>query len=458
MRDNWTDNIKARMDGYEERPSRDLWAGIDKAMGAKSAKKSRTLPIIIWSGSIAACLALVFLVTRNQNSISGVESLLGMSDGDEDIAVVEKPVEDTWTLHSLAENAGASKEEADETTGIEAVAASQAKRIAMADSGPEGLSVEGPNTECSVRAKSAGDNKESANTVVAEADEDETAEASTISQSNDSKADAASSGAEKAGPEHSWVEKDGENWSAYEDLDSDRTAREGKWSAALGVKGAGSRSSSEVRDNVFAMGSNPLENSTVESTNWADGNLNGMVSFNSPETEMSYRHKQPVRLGVTVRYNFNKTLGLESGLSYTILSSDINGSSNGDKVNEATQTLHYIGIPLNLSCNLYSNRYINVYAIGGGMGEKCVSGRVKSTFVPSDSAPYSTSKSICPKDISWSVNAAAGLQVNILKNLGIYVEPGVSHHFDKTKGYRTIYTDKPTTFSLAFGLRVGFGK
>ena len=63
---------------------------------------------------------------------------------------------------------------------------------------------------------------------------------------------------------------------------------------------------------------------------------------------------------------------------------------------------------------------------------------------------------ITPKEFQWSVNAAAGLQVNMLPNLGLFVEPGISHRFHTRSAIRTIYTDKPTDFSLGFGIRFSF--
>ena len=57
-----------------------------------------------------------------------------------------------------------------------------------------------------------------------------------------------------------------------------------------------------------------------------------------------------------------------------------------------------------------------------------------------------------------SVNAAAGVQFNVLDNIGIYAEPGVSYHFDDGSSLQTIYKEKPLNFNLNFGVRYTIDK
>ena len=55
-----------------------------------------------------------------------------------------------------------------------------------------------------------------------------------------------------------------------------------------------------------------------------------------------------------------------------------------------------------------------------------------------------------------SLNAAAGLQFNILPNLGVYAEPGVGYYFNNGSKVETIYKEKPFNFNLKAGLRLSF--
>ena len=166
----------------------------------------------------------------------------------------------------------------------------------------------------------------------------------------------------------------------------------------------------------------------------------------------------PVKIGASIRYDFNKFLGIESGLTYSFLSSDLKTGEEGavSGWSKGVQSMHYLGIPLNLSFNIFSSRYFNAYVTAGGLMEKCVRGSLKTDEYLDGKYHGSSSTSLKQKGLQWSVNGAAGIQVNILPQLGLYMEPGVSHHFSNNSKLRTIYYDKPTDFSLSFGLRYTF--
>lgn len=60
--------------------------------------------------------------------------------------------------------------------------------------------------------------------------------------------------------------------------------------------------------------------------------------------------------------------------------------------------------------------------------------------------------------MQWSVNAAAGIQLNIVNSLSLYAEPGISYYFNDGSAIQTIYKEKPLNFNLNFGIRFTFGK
>lgn len=55
--------------------------------------------------------------------------------------------------------------------------------------------------------------------------------------------------------------------------------------------------------------------------------------------------------------------------------------------------------------------------------------------------------------LQWSVSAAAGVQVNFTKNIGLYAEPGVAYYFDDGSEVETIRKEHPFNFNLQVGLR-----
>ena len=239
-----------------------------------------------------------------------------------------------------------------------------------------------------------------------------------------------------------------------------RTKHGGKLAAGLSVNGSGSASSLSSRPTAAALGANPLD-CGVSSADWVDRRVEsaaGVIVYNQPEVTTEYSHKMPVKIGASIRYDFNKFLGIESGLTYSFLSSDLKTGKEGavSGWSKGIQSMHYLGIPLNLSFNIFSSRYFNAYVTAGGLMEKCVRGSLKTDEYLDGKYHGSSSTALKQKGLQWSVNGAAGIQVNILPQLGLYMEPGVSHHFSNNSKVRTIYSDKPTDFSLSFGLRYTF--
>ena len=241
-----------------------------------------------------------------------------------------------------------------------------------------------------------------------------------------------------------------------------RRAGRGGLSIGFGAAGAGTSSSTDKFEPRAVMGSNPLEGE-AGTVGWADDRIltsAGTIVFNQPEVNDSYTHKMPVKLGLTARYAFTNLLGIESGLTYSLLQSDIQRGSESTTGawSSSDQTLHYLGIPLNLTFNFLNSKYVDVYASAGGMMEFGVKGSIKTTDHLHNSMTSTHQNAITPKGLLWSVNATAGVQVNVLPSLGIYVEPGMSHHFKNDRQPRSSYTDKPTNFALGFGIRYTFRK
>ena len=98
-----------------------------------------------------------------------------------------------------------------------------------------------------------------------------------------------------------------------------------------------------------------------------------------------------------------------------------------------------------------------MYAGVGGMVEKSVSGKTVTTeTVGGVKQGDSVKKSLNVKPLMLSLNASAGLQANLTRNLGVYVEPGLSYHFDDGSGVSTIYKDRPLDFAVTIGARFSF--
>lgn len=156
------------------------------------------------------------------------------------------------------------------------------------------------------------------------------------------------------------------------------------------------------------------------------------------------KHYQPISFGLTANYALTDRISLTSGLVYTKLSSDFIHISDGEEAKDS-QTLHYLGVPLNVNYNVWSTNRFKTYVTLGGQADFNVSAKVETEGV----------KTNLNKDrVQFSLNAAAGAQYDIIPQLGVYVEPGVRYYIDNGSVIENYFKDKPLGFSLQLGLRL----
>ena len=458
MKQDWTDTLKQKMAGYEERPSDELWAALSERAGLQESRR-KVIPVWFWGLSAAAALmAGIFVVTKvndkSVNALGGITADVAVSETvvadvaePIDAAVpesVEMPLEKKLVevksaeAVSLADVAVGRKQEAAKVGIKQEVKARKAKSALIAEAVP---------VESSVSA--VAENVTSVNT------EEYAAEVPPENHDAREAATVESDRVEQSEPVMSWDEYLKETPS-----EKARARRSGGFSAGIVAGGAVGGNTSGSKPTAMVMGANPLA-AGVTKTDWIDKDSKASaIVYNQPEVQEEYSHKIPVKVGLTARYNITDRLGVETGLTYSILSSSvkIGNSETGKNWSTGSQTLHYLGIPLNISFNILNSRYVNIYVTGGGMMEKSISGSIKTDEYVDGKFDRTLTTNISPKGLQWSVNAAAGVQANILPQLGFFVEPGVSHHFKNGSRVRSIYTDKPTDFSLGFGLRYSFGK
>ena len=458
MKQDWTDTLKQKMAGYEERPSDELWAALSEKAGLQENRR-KVIPVWFWGLSAAAALmAGIFVVTKvndkSVNALGGITADVAVSEPVD--AVVSEPIDTAVpepVERTLAEDLAEVKSAeavslADVAAGRKQKAAKVGiKQMVKARKAESALIAEAVPVESSVSAV--------AENVTSENTEEYAAEVSSENHDAREAATVESDTMEQSEPAMSWDEYLKETPS-----EKARARRSGGFSAGIVAGGAVGGNTSGSKPTAMVMGANPLA-AGVTKTDWIDKDSKASaIVYNQPEVQEEYSHKIPVKVGLTARYNITGRLGVETGLTYSILSSSvkIGNSETGKNWSTGSQTLHYLGIPLNISFNILNSRYVDIYLTGGGMMEKSISGSIKTDEYVDGKFDRTLTTNISPKGLQWSVNAAAGIQANILPQLGFFVEPGVSHHFKNGSRVRSIYTDKPTDFSLGFGLRYSFGK
>ena len=425
----WTNKLKNKMEGYTEQPSDSVWAGISAAAGL-TGNKHRAVPLWLLASSAVAAAALfgAMLIFNAKEDVPATMTAEAVKVGQEPV-VSARVVQDN-DITSVPEVSQAGLYVETEVRDFRGAAVSGD----FSDEPSDEVAVE-PFGEVVEATAETSEKNEIEGTIEPDTEEE-------IEPDEDGG---------RFADEWKWV---------LAEPELQRTKRGGKLAAGLSVNGSGSASSLSSRPTAATLGANPLD-CGVSSADWVDRRVEsvaGVIVYNQPVVTTEYSHKMPVKIGASIRYDFNKFLGIESGLTYSFLSSDLKTGEEGavSGWSKGVQSMHYLGIPLNLSFNIFSSRYFNAYVTAGGLMEKCVRGSLKTDEYLDGKYHGSSSTSLKQKGLQWSVNGAAGIQVNILPQLGLYMEPGVSHHFSNNSKVRTIYSDKPTDFSLSFGLRYTF--
>lgn len=189
---------------------------------------------------------------------------------------------------------------------------------------------------------------------------------------------------------------------------------------------------------------------------YGDNALAGIMTLNrSKEVSTESHHYLPIKAGISVSYAFTPRWSLESGLTYSWLLSKSKTGSESYYV-DSRQTLHYLGIPLNVNFHIWQNRWMDVYASAGGMLEKCVGGTIRSDYVYGGNVRDTETEKLNIRPLQWSVGASAGLQFRLSGIVGLYLEPGVIYHFRNGSGVESAYSVHPLNFNLNLGLRFSF--
>ncbi len=156
----------------------------------------------------------------------------------------------------------------------------------------------------------------------------------------------------------------------------------------------------------------------------------------------------PIRFGVSLRYQLSQRWSLETGLSYTYISSDIRSRYPNLR---SEQKLTYIGIPVSAEYIFWNNKRFNIYASAGTIVEKMVRGR---RYYKN----WDRTDKLSVKPLQFSVDCGVGAELKFNNMLSIYAEPGLTYHFDNHSDIPTHYMDKPLEFSMDVGLRINFNK
>lgn len=426
MKRNWKEDIHDRLGNFETDAPDGLWEAIHQRMAQteRAQAEKRQTPFVLQPAlrrtacAAAACLALIvgyqYFADGGKETVSGVK-------------VAQGRVADISTNRYVAKN----------------VVAPAATVYAQTQNSPAVLQ---PNDRV----------EQTADAVVLPTPNSESAQISTSQHLNPSTSqDPNPSTSQHLNPSTSQPHNPSTSLLAYTPADNSRGRHEGaavRWTLSTSA--------------TTGMGASSVTNSTatyVEAVGpddviWADNPQLGIGIFNQGKSvKTEYKHRLPVRVGINVAYRLTDRLSVESGVSYTRLSSDMKDGTKNN-YSSSSQKLDYIGVPLNVKYRAFGYRRLSVYTSAGLLTEKCVSGKTTHEYVISGEKKKHEAEDVAAKPWQLSVNAALGAQFDVLRNVGVYVEPGVSYYFDDRSPLSTIYKEKPLNFNLNLGVRYTIGK
>lgn len=491
MKDGMFDDIRKKLEFLEEEAPGGLWEGIESSLPPAAAplerKNVRSLRWL-WMPAVAAAAALaVFLLLPAQEETEDGSLLAGLP---EQVAGEESRTEDSQQIVWEEVNPSEVYSSAEAGTLAQAVPVleqepaeecslpvpGERNTLSLTPVAADGKSdasetpsmADGKNDASEALAVAEGKSDASETSAVAEG-ESEAAAASAVVQPESAVSSASSDGK----PDSSEREDDRRVTMEifpddFPDFEPESAGKRNRFAAlrpqSISAGASGFMTQSRMENTYSPVSTFNTLNSKAPS---GDGIGQAVPASDRPSGEpvpiQSYalktdaKHYRPVTFSVLAKWQFTETLGLESGLSWTMLSSRFTTSSATSQIADQ-QTLQYIGIPLSMTFSFLDTRLFTIYATMGGMVEKCVDGRVKHSEYVSDKLLLSYVDKVSVTPLQWSVSGGAGIQANFSDNLAFFAEPGLSYHFRNESQVGTIYREHPLDFRFSFGFRVTFNR
>ena len=491
MKDGMFDDIRKKLEFLEEEAPGGLWEGIESSLPPAAAplerKNVRSLRWL-WMPAVAAAAALaVFLLLPAREETEDGSLLAGLP---EQVAGEESRTEDSQQIVWEEVNPSEVYSSAEAGTLAQAVPVleqepaeecslpvpGERNTLSLTPVAADGKSdasetpsmADGKNDASEALAVAEGKSDASETSAVAEG-ESEAAAASAVVQPESAVSSASSDGK----PDSSEREDDRRVTMEifpddFPDFEPESAGKRNRFAAlrpqSISAGASGFMTQSRMENTYSPVSTFNTLNSKAPS---GDGIGQAVPASDRPSGEpvqvQSYalktdaKHYRPVTFSVLAKWQFTETLGLESGLSWTMLSSRFTTSSATSQIADQ-QTLQYIGIPLSMTFSFLDTRLFTIYATMGGMVEKCVDGRVKHSEYVSDKLLLSYVDKVSVTPLQWSVSGGAGIQANFSDNLAFFAEPGLSYHFRNESQVGTIYREHPLDFRFSFGFRVTFNR
>ena len=322
MKENWTTDMKQKLEGHKMAPPAGLWEGISSEMSLQKEPALKTVAIKRWHWGVAAMvLALVGFFAVYQ-------------------FLQDEPI--PQVAHTSP------KQEVPMTEEI----SPENQPLAIADIPHQTHIQVSPKTPVEISQASPVE-------TVSEATEDTTPQVSEeIAPQQVSEETPQQSSVVTSRQTHS----EGHHYTSHHQTKQlSASTSDSQWSVGLNASGGLLASSGQSNKGQIGYSSdytlyNPDKNAPF---------------FPSPSTyDYEAKHRLPLSLGLSVQYQLSPRLALLTGISYTYLYSEFTISLYPNIHSE--QKLHYLGVPVGLSWQFWQTNGFSFYLSGSAMLQKCL--------------------------------------------------------------------------------------
>lgn len=175
----------------------------------------------------------------------------------------------------------------------------------------------------------------------------------------------------------------------------------------------------------------------------ASSQTGGQASSRVEPFSESPKFYVPLSLGLQVGVPLGGRFSVSTGLTYSYLVSRYDILVDKVRYEDAYNQLHYLGVPLTLSCRLVETPSFGFYAAAGATVEKCVAQRY-----------IYDSNTLSEKvgGLQWSARAGLGAEYWFIPHLALYFDPSLVYYFDNNQPL-SIRTRQPLQARFEIGLR-----
>ena len=175
------------------------------------------------------------------------------------------------------------------------------------------------------------------------------------------------------------------------------------------------------------------------------------IAHGEDEIRRTTHHDLPFTISLALRRQVAHRWSVETGLSYTRLSTQfITGIPQTGFVD--VQKIHYLGIPLSVSCQWFGTKSWSLYTSAGAALEIPIRATLTTEY-RLDGASFNSRHQSLNAPLQWSVGTGLGLQYDITPSVGLFAEPRLQYFIPTGSPVETYRTEHPFNFTMPFGIR-----